>query len=372
MLKENVTVIFDRKKQAAKCGSGKVELRIYLGRTERKYISLGDFPIDKWEKFASLPQVKAERRRCEQIVGAMELLGNEMTITTFDAYYYGEEEQSSFISTPKKATPAKPKVKVQPAINFIEYMKEYIEAEDISGGTRKHKQCTLDALKRFGKIQILTDLTSNNLVAFNEWLRDSTRSDVGIHTYHKHLKKYAHLLYMEGKISVDPYTQVKFKREKCKERDPLTEAELQKLRKIKLDEKLDKVRDLFVFSAYTGLAYCDVQAFDFEKMTEQQGKLYYIDESRIKAASKFFTPILGPAIEVLKKYKFVLPKISNQKANDFLHLIETALKLDKPLTLHVARHSFATLALAHDIPSRTFRACSDTRTSGPRKSTLRY
>lgn len=203
MLKENVTVIFDRKKQAAKRGSGKVELRIYLGRTERKYISLGDFPIDKWEKFASLPQVKAERRRCEQIVGAMELLGNEMTITTFDAYYYGEEEQSSFISTPKKVTPAKPKVKVQPAINFIEYMKGYIEAEDISGGTRKHKQCTLDALKRFGKIQILTDLTSNNLVAFNEWLRDGTRSDVGIHTYHKHLKKYAHLLYMEGKISVD-------------------------------------------------------------------------------------------------------------------------------------------------------------------------
>lgn len=43
MLKENVTVIFDRKKQVEKRGSGKVELRIYLGRTERKYISLGDF-----------------------------------------------------------------------------------------------------------------------------------------------------------------------------------------------------------------------------------------------------------------------------------------------------------------------------------------
>ena len=350
MLKENVTVIFDRKKQAAKRGSGKVELRIYLGRTERKYISLGDFPAEKWEKFASSPQVKAERRKCEQIVGAMELLGNEMTIATFDAYYYGEEEQPSFISTPKKVVTAKPKTKVQPSINFIEYMKEHIKAEDISEGTRKHKQCTLNALKRFGKIQKLTDLTSNNLVAFDEWLHDGTRSDVGIHTYHKHLKKYSHLLYIEGKIGVDPYTQVKFKRGECKEREPLTEAELQKLRKIKLDDKLDKVRDLFVFSAYTGLAYCDVQAFDFEKMTEQQGKLYYIDGSRIKTASKFFTPILGPAMEVLKKYKFVLPKISNQKANDFLHLIETALKLNKPLTFHVARHSFATLALAHDIP----------------------
>ena len=73
MLKENVTVIFDRKKQVEKRGSVKVELRIYLGRTERKYISLGDFPAEKGEKFASSPQVKAERRKCEQIVGAMEL-----------------------------------------------------------------------------------------------------------------------------------------------------------------------------------------------------------------------------------------------------------------------------------------------------------
>ena len=168
MLKENVTVIFDRKTQAAKRGSGKVELRIYLGRTERKYISLGDFPTEKWEKFASSPQVKAERKKCEQIVGAMELLGNEMTIATFDAYYYGEEEQPSFIFTPKKATSTKPKpkAKVQPSINFIEYMKEHIEAEDLSEGTRKHKQCTLNALKRFSKIQKLTDLTSNKSGGF--------------------------------------------------------------------------------------------------------------------------------------------------------------------------------------------------------------
>lgn len=107
MLKENVTVIFDRKKQVEKRGSGKVELRIYLGRTERKYISLGDFPAEKWEKFASSPQVKAERRKCEQIVGAMELLGNEMTIATFDAYYYGAEQRPTFISSPKKIAPHK-------------------------------------------------------------------------------------------------------------------------------------------------------------------------------------------------------------------------------------------------------------------------
>ena len=55
-------------------------------------------------------------------------------------------------------------------------------------------------------------------------------------------------------------------------------------------------------------------------------------------------------MEVLKKYNNKLPHISNQKANDYLHLIEVICEIHKPLTTHVARHSFATLALSYDIP----------------------
>ena len=85
-------------------------------------------------------------------------------------------------------------------------------------------------------------------------------------------------------------------------------------------------------------------------MTENEGKIFYIYVSLLKTGNQFFTPILKPAMEVLKKYHFSLPKISNQKANDYLHIIQAAMKLNKNLTFHVARHSFATLALAHDVP----------------------
>ena len=110
------------------------------------------------------------------------------------------------------------------------------------------------------------------------------------------------------------------------------------------------MRDLFIFSAYTGLAYADVERFDFEKMTQKTGKMYCIDSERLKTGTEFYTPILKPAMDVLKKYKFKLPKISNQKANDYLHLIEAQMKLRKSLTFHIARHSFATLVLSHDVP----------------------
>lgn len=336
MAKQEVVVIYDRKKVAAKRGKGKVEVRVYISRTERKYISLGDVAPDELENFVSSSKVLAIKKRCEQILAAMSVLDDKLSVEKFDSYYY--------------ETGDNPFAKSKNSVNFLQYMEQSIKLENIREGTRKHKICTLEAIRRFGQIKTTKDLTRENLVAFDQWLRDGTRSDVAINNYHKNIRIYTKRLATENVINIDPYDLVKFKRGKCKEREPLSEAELKKLRTIKLEGKLDKVRDLFVFAAYTGLAYCDVQSFSFDTMTELQGTLYYIDGSRLKTGSKFFTPILKPAMEVLKKYDFKLPRISNQKANDYLHLIQAAMKLNKNLTFHIARHSFATLALAHDVP----------------------
>lgn len=336
MAKQEVVVIYDRKKVAAKRGKGKVEVRVYISRTERKYISLGDVAPDELENFVSSSKVLAIKKRCEQILAAMSVLDDKLSVEKFDSYYYETEDN--------------PFAKSKGSVNFLLYMEQSIKQENIREGTRKHKICTLEAIRRFGQIKTTKDLTRENLVAFDQWLRDGTRSDVAINNYHKNFRIYTKRLATENVIDVDPYDLAKFKRGKCKEREPLSETELKKLRTIKLEGKLDKVRDLFVFAAYTGLAYCDVQSFSFDTMTELQGTLYYIDGSRLKTGSKFFTPILKPAMEVLKKYDFKLPRISNQKANDYLHLIQAAMKLNKNLTFHIARHSFATLALAHDVP----------------------
>jgi site-specific recombinase XerD len=274
----------------------------------------------------------------------METFGEEMTVVNFNAH----------IGITGKAYQKKVKEeedKEENTLSFLDFMRDNIATAKIRESTRSQKLVSLKALMEYGKIESFADVTVQNIREFDKWLRkDGTRSDVCINNYHKNLKLQTRKACQEGLIDKDPYELIKFPRGKCKERRPLNETELKKMREMKLPEREARIRDLFIFAAYTGLAFCDTQDFDFRTMTEQIGDLYYIDGSRLKTGTNFFTPILPPAMEVLKKYHFKLPKISNQKANDILHMIEVRMGLNKPVTFHVARHSFATLSLSHDIP----------------------
>lgn len=339
MEKKFVDVIFDRRKKYPKKGFGFIEVRVYLGRNTRKYFNMGNSTPEKWEVDAHSSEIKALVKRCEEILSVMSFLKEELSLENFDKHFY-EEEQKQDIS-PAEALAQK---------DFIAYCEEALAAEDIKIGTRKHKQVVIDAVKTYGKLKTYGDLTPKNILAFDRWLHNGERSDVTIYGYHKRLKKWVGELARLDEIPRNPYKIVSVTRGKSKERQPLLETELKKMRDYPFDGKLERVRDLFIFSAYTGLAFCDVQNFDYQSMTVKEGDLVFIDGNRIKTDTKFFTPILAPAMEVLKKYDFKLPKISNQKANDYLHLIQAQLGIKKNLTFHVARHSFATLALAHDVP----------------------
>ena len=347
MEKKFVDVIFDRRKNYPKKGFGFIEVRVYLGRNTRKYFNIGESTPDEWEVKANSAEVKALVKQCEEILSVMSYLKEELSLANFDKHFYEGEEQEEVEEEPQLSLAEQSASK-----DFIAYCEEALAAEDIKIGTRKHKQVVIDAVKTYGKLRTFGDLTAKNIIAFDRWLHNGERSDVTIYGYHKRLKKWIGELARLEEIPRNPYKIVSITRGKCKERQPLLESELKKMRDADFDgnAKLERVRDLFIFSAYTGLAFCDTQAFDFKQMTVQEGNMTFIDGSRIKTETKYFTPILAPAMEVLKKYEYHLPKISNQKANDYLHLIQAQLGIKKPLTFHVARHSFATLALAHDVP----------------------
>lgn len=345
MAKSAVKVYWDRKKVAAKRGHGYIELAIYLGPGQRKFYSIGSATPLEWLQIKKSRDLEKEIAKYEEIISVMRENGEEMTIATLDTHLELLE-----LVAERKRKDVELVNGYDLSINFIEYMEDCVHDEDLRDGTRRNKTVVIDALKRFGKIVTFADLTSGKIMLFNKFLYDGTRSVNTIYNYHKRLKKYTKQLRMADMIPYDPYDRVKFNKGKNNERRPLTEPQLKEMRAMNLIGKLERVRDLFIFSAYCGMAYCDVMAFDFYRDTDRVGEHYYIDGLRMKTGNNFYTPILEPAMEVLKKYNFKLPKITNQKMNDYLHIIEERMHLNKPLTYHVARHSFATLMLAHDVP----------------------
>ena len=341
----NVRVVFDRRKRVQATGKGNVEIIIQLSRLAVKKIIVDSMTPDEWEIYKDAPYLKKEVENYEKIINAMKLLDEAMTVDNFNKHI------GVVTMTAEKRKEIKEQNESPINGNFIDYMKHTIEVEKTRDSTKRQKQVVVDALVKWGGIVTFADLTVKKLKEFDAWLHeDGTRTDASVYNYHKRLKVCTRLAYEEGIIEKNPYEMVSFSRGTSKERTPLSEHELKLIREANLPPKEERVRDLFIFAAYTGLAFCDTQKFDFFTMTEQIGDLYYINSSRLKTGTNFFTPILSPAMEVLKKHDFKLPKISNEKANDYLHLIESRLNFKKPITFHVARHSFATIALSHDIP----------------------
>lgn len=341
----SVKAVWDRKSQSAKMGHGYVEIVVYLSAGQRKYMAFGKATAMEWVRIQKSRDLAKQIAKYEEIVSAMRTLGEEMTVANFESHL----DLKEVVEESKKDSGMMFNGFDQTS-SFIEYMKQSVEGEELRDGSRRNKTVVLDALKRFGKIVTFADLTPSNIMSFDTWLHDGTRSVATVYNYHKKVKMYTRQLRMAEMIPSDPYDKVKFNRGKYKERRPLSEKEMKKMRGMVLSGKIDRVRDLFIFSAYTGLAYCDVMDFDFTHMTEQVGDRFYIDGTRLKTGNSFFTPIFDPAMDVLRKYDYRLPSISNQKANDYLHLLEEKMGLNKPLTFHVARHTFATMLLSHDVP----------------------
>jgi len=144
---------------------------------------------------------------------------------------------------------------------------------------------------------------------------------------------------------------------------PLTQDELIAISEKKIDiGRLDNVRDIFLFSCYTGLAYVDVSNLRRTQITNIDGEKWIVTK-RQKTNTPTRLPLLPVALEIMDKYKdhpkcseknYVLPVLTNQKMNAYLKEIADVCGIDKKLTFHIARHTFATtVTLSNGVPLET-------------------
>ena len=331
-------IVFDRKNRSSKTNKGTVDVEVcFKGR--RRWISTGVRVLpNEWNNDKGVilrldsVTLNAKIQKLFNNVNNFihDLIRKEQDFTweAFDTFLEIKNDCSSFI--------------------------EFVEVENKSKThlkpiTVKNHKRLINSLKLYGKIKYFSDVTPINIIEWDKWLHEKEYKQTTISTYHKFMKLYIHDAMRKDLIDRDPYINFKVERGKPALRQYLTKEEIEKITNADLPgNTFDRVRDLFLFQCYTGLAYADLNKFDFQKVIERDGK-YIIHDVRQKTGEDFYIVLLSKAIDILKKYNYVLPLITNQQYNMRLKIVAGAAELSRNLTSHMGRHTYASLVLNQGI-----------------------
>ena len=153
-----------------------------------------------------------------------------------------------------------------------------------------------------------------------------------------------------AKCTTNPFAQFKL----VKPKNDITYLTLNELKILEDKElhtdRLENVRDLFLFQCYTALSYSDMAQLVEADIQYDNENRPYIQKQRQKTSVTYTIPLLPKAIAILAKYDYKLPCLSNQKYNAYLKEIADICGINKNLHTHLGRHTFATVALNAGIP----------------------
>ena len=258
-------------------------------------------------------------------------------------------------------------------IEVFEYHNEMVKSRvgiDFSQSTFTRYTTTLDHVQNFlqatyGKSEISLHQIHYSFITDLEHYLKTTRKCNHNSTlkYIRNFRKIINLAVRNDWMDKDPFKAYRVKLKDTK-RVFLTKEELKSLEEKQITIlRLEQVRDVFVFCCYTGLSYVDVEKLSPKDIqTGLDGELWIMVD-RAKTGNPSNIPILPKAMDLIRKYKDdpavlnrgkVLPVISNQRINAYLKEVATLSGIEKRLTFHSARHTFATtVTLSNGIPVET-------------------
>lgn len=197
---------------------------------------------------------------------------------------------------------------------------------------------------------LLSDINTKFINDFYIYLR--TVDGKNGHNYHMKMIQRFRTVFKTAKdngwVTADPFGGFKISMEET-HREHLTIDELGVLMSKEMtSERLQRVKDIFVFSCFTGLAYTDVRGLKKSEVVMGNDGRLWIDTRRDKTKVAVYVPLLDIPRAILEKYADqtshdrLLSIPANQKVNDYLKEIAAICGIDKNLTFHIARHTFAT------------------------------
>ncbi|MDN4028687.1 site-specific integrase [Chryseobacterium gambrini] len=187
-----------------------------------------------------------------------------------------------------------------------------------------------------------------------------SEKNLALATVNKTIQRFRRMIRVaisEGIIDKDPFILYKVKLIK-KEVVYLTTEELESLEKHQFSQfRLQQVADMFIFCCYTGLAYNEMSNLETKHIVKGFDGNYWIKMIREKTQKEISIPLLPKSANIIEKYQKIgninkiLPGISNQKFNSYLKEIAEIIGIQKNLTHHIARKTFATTVLLfNDVP----------------------
>ena len=236
-----------------------------------------------------------------------------------------------------------------------------------SAGTYQKYEVTRKHLQKFMQIKYqITDISLKeikNLFVCDFEIYLLTTAACNTNTTAKFMQFFKRIILIarnNGLISTDPFANFKIRLVNV-DRGYLTQEDVEKiLKKEFVIKRLELVRDIFIFSCFTGLSYIDVKNLTNKEIRTSFDNNLWIMTKRQKTKVDSNILLLDVPKMIIEKYKGmsvndqVLPILSNQKMNAYLKEVGDLCEVDKELTFHLARHTFATtITLAKGVPIET-------------------
>ncbi len=250
--------------------------------------------------------------------------------------------------------------------SFIEQFEKWVGVNRTAKSARTYR-CVCGLIERFLSERLrLSDIPFSALDRsfidkFDLYLR--TERELAPNTivlYMSRLHTVVNKAIAAGIITADPFAGYEPPRPERKRRY-LTREELQRLMTTPLSvPRLYLVRDLFLFSCYTGISYGDLCRLTAANLETAEDGTTWIKATREKTNVEFEIPLLDLPLHIIDKYRDttpdgkLLPMYWNSELNKGLKLLAAACGIDRKLTFHMARHTYATeITLSHGVPMET-------------------
>lgn len=282
--------------------------------------------------------------------------GNAVTMDFFKAKWFGREVESGRMLM-EIFTDHNDKMKALIGTEFAPLTHErYVTS-------KKHTQEFMKWKYGFDDIDI-KKINYEFISEYEFWLKSVRKCDHNTTVkYLSNFRKIINICLKHGWLDKDPFVGFKMTKREV-EKSFLSQEEIERIeQKVFSAERVNNVKDIFLFSCYTGLAYADVLKLSRKEIMIGMDGDQWIFTRRQKTETATRIPLLPPAIRILEKYSDhpqcvnqdrLLPVLSNQKMNSYLKEIADQCEIKKKMTFHIARHTFATtVTLTNGVPIET-------------------